>query len=149
MAYCSQALWPHRVQLKFRCILGRRHLPRFTKSLDRLPAPASFGSRDIGRRLVIITSGSAATGSGLHLKEHTGPIRITTIIEKAGKCTKDIGTARTMRATTGVTVTTVSTSMSGTTRRWGSRGSNLLRESARLERGRRNVAISPVGGVLS
>jgi hypothetical protein len=82
------------------------------KSLGRLPALASFGWKDIGRQLGAITGGSGDTGSVLRLKAHTGPIRITTTIAKAGNCTKDIGTARTTTATTGAT-----TGMSTTTRR--------------------------------
>jgi hypothetical protein len=89
------------------------------KSLGRLPAPASFGWRDIGCQLVAITSGSAVTGTVLRLKEHTGPIRITITIAKAGNCTKDIGTTT---ATIGATmimgmVIMATTGMSTTTKR--------------------------------
>jgi hypothetical protein len=92
------------------------------KSLGRLPAPASFGWRDIGCQLVAITSGSAVTGTVLRLKEHTGPIRITITIAKAGNCTKDIGTTRTTTATIGATmimgmVIMATTGMSTTTKR--------------------------------
>ena len=90
------------------------------KSLDRLPAPASFGWKDIGRLLGATTDGSGDAGSVLRLKEPTGPIRITTTIAKAGNCTKDIGTARTTTATTGATmgmVITMTTGMSTVTKR--------------------------------
>lgn len=90
------------------------------KSLGHLPAPASFGWKDIGRQPGAITGGSGDTGSVLRLKARTGPIRITTIIAKAGNCTKDIGTARTTTATTGETMGTVITTttvMSTTTKR--------------------------------
>ena len=103
----------------FRVYRDPLHLPSFMKSPGRFPMPASSGWRGIGRQLVTITSGFGDTGSVLRLKEHTGPIRITTTIAKAGKCTKDIGTTRTTTATTGATmiVGMVITTTTSTTRR--------------------------------
>ena len=59
------------------------------RSLGHPPAEASFGSKDIGRRRVTVTSGSGDIGSALPLKGRTGRIRTTTTIAKAGNGTKE------------------------------------------------------------
>ena len=94
------------------------------RSPGHLLARASFGSKGIGYRQLIVTSGSGDIGSVLRLKEHTGRIRTMTTIAKAGNITKDIGTARTMTtaigasmAMVGAMVSTTTVSMSATTNR--------------------------------
>ena len=94
------------------------------RRLGRLLAPASFGSKDIGHRLATVTSGCGDIGSVLRLKGHTGRIRTTTTIAKAGNGTKDIGIARTTTTAIGATtimggamVITTTVSMSTTTNR--------------------------------
>ena len=74
------------------------------KSLGLLPARALFGSRDIGNPWVTVTDGYGDAGIVLHMLARIGRIRITTIIAKAGSCTKDIGTAKTTTTTTGRTI---------------------------------------------
>ena len=74
------------------------------KNLGFLPTRDSFGSKDIGDRQVTITSGSRDIGSVLLLKGHTGRIRITTTIRKAGNGTKDTGTTRITTMTIGETM---------------------------------------------
>jgi hypothetical protein len=74
------------------------------KSPDRLPTRASFGSKDIGDRWVTITTGFGEIGSVLPLKGHTGHIRTTTTIGKAGTGTKGIGTTRTTTMAIGGTM---------------------------------------------
>jgi hypothetical protein len=49
----------------------------------------------------IVTSGSGGIGSVLSWRAHTGHTHITITIAKAGKCTKDIGTAKTTPTATG------------------------------------------------
>ena len=66
---------------------------------------------DIGNRLVTITGGSGDAGTVLHMKGHTGAIRIMTTIAKAGECTRDIGTMRTTTMAAGETMITVATIM--------------------------------------
>ena len=73
------------------------------RSMDRLQVQTSSGWMDIGNQLVISIGGSADVGSGLHLKGHTGVIRIMTTTAKAGECTKDIGTMRITTMATGET----------------------------------------------
>ena len=63
--------------------------------MDRLQVQTSSGWMDIGNPLVTITGGSGDAGTVLPMKGHTGVIRITTTIAKAGNGTKGIGTART------------------------------------------------------
>ena len=58
---------------------------------------------DIGNQLVTITGGSGDAGTALRMQGHTGVIRITTTIAKAGKCTRDIGTMRITTMATGET----------------------------------------------
>ena len=87
------------------------------RSLDLLPMRVSSGSKDIGHRRVIITSGSEDIGNILRLKGHTGCIRITTTIVKAGNATKGIGTTRITTTVIGasmimggiITITTITT----------------------------------------
>ena len=74
------------------------------RSLDHLPAQASFGLRVTGHRRVTITSGSGDIGSVPRLRGHTGRIRTTTTIAKAGSGTKDIGTTRTTTTAIGATM---------------------------------------------
>ena len=74
------------------------------RSLDRLQAQPSFGSRAIGHRRVTITSGSGDIGSIPRLKGHAGRIRTTTTIAKAGSRTEDIGTTRTTTTAIGATM---------------------------------------------
>ena len=57
------------------------------RSVDRLQVQTSSGWMDIGNRLVTITGGSGDAGIVLHMKGHTGAIRIMTTIAKAGECT--------------------------------------------------------------
>ena len=57
----------------------------------------------IGNPLVTITGGSGDAGTVLHLKGHTGVIRIMTTTAKGGECTRDIGTMRTTTMATGET----------------------------------------------
>ena len=61
---------------------------------------------DIGNQLVTVTGGSGDAGTVLHMKGHTGAIRTTTTIAKAGECTRDIGTMRTTTMATDGTVRT-------------------------------------------
>ena len=74
------------------------------RSMDRLQVQTSSGWMDIGNQLVTITGGSGDAGTVLLMKEHTGVIRITTTIAKAGKYTRDIGTMRTTTMATGDTM---------------------------------------------
>ena len=74
------------------------------RSPDRLPAQASLGLMAIGHRRVTITSGFGDIGSDPRLKVHTGRIRTTITIAKAGSGTKDIGTARTTTTAIGATM---------------------------------------------
>ena len=83
-------------------------------SMDRLQVQTSSGWMDIGNRLVTITGGSGDAGTVLHMKGHTGAIRIMTTIAKAGECTRDIGTMRTTTMAAGETMITVATIMIAT-----------------------------------
>ena len=74
------------------------------KNLGFLPTRDSFGSKDIGDQWATITSGCGDIGSVLRLQGHTGRIRITTTIRKAGNGTKDTGTTRTTTMTIGETM---------------------------------------------
>src|SRR6266852_8683361 len=105
MAHCSQSLLSRRVQPRFRCTSGPRHRRSAMRSMDRLQVQTSSGWKDIGNPLVTITGGSEDAGIGLHMKGHTGVIRIMTTTEKAGKCTRDIGTVRTTTRATEAMVT--------------------------------------------
>jgi hypothetical protein len=69
---------------------------------------------DIGNRLVTITGGSGDAGIVLHMKAHTGAIRIMTTIAKAGECTRDIGTMRTTTMAAGETMIMIATIMIAT-----------------------------------
>ena len=79
------------------------------RSVGRLQVHASSGWKDIGNQLVTITGGSGDAGTVLHMKGHTGVIRITTTTAKAGKCTRGIGTTRitTMATAENLTTTTM------------------------------------------
>jgi hypothetical protein len=66
---------------------------------------------DIGNPLVTITGGSGDAGTVLHLKGHTGVIRIMTTTEKAGECTRDIGTMRITTTAIGETMIMIATIM--------------------------------------
>ena len=85
------------------------------RSMDRLQVRASSGWKDIGNQLVTITGGSGGAGNVLHLKGHTGVIRTTTTIAKAGKSTRDIGTMRITTTATGETMVMIATIMITTT----------------------------------
>jgi hypothetical protein len=85
------------------------------RSMDRLQVQTSSGWMDIGNRLVTITGGSGDAGTVLHMKGHTGAIRIMTTTEKAGECTRDIGTMRTTTTATGETMIVIATIMITTT----------------------------------
>jgi hypothetical protein len=69
---------------------------------------------DIGNPLVTITGGSGDAGTVLHLKGHTGVIRIMTTTEKAGECTRDIGTMRITTTAIGETMIMIATIMIAT-----------------------------------
>jgi hypothetical protein len=84
------------------------------KSMDRLQVQTSSGWMDIGNQLVIITGGSGDAGTVLPMKGHTGVIRIMTTTEKAGECTRDIGTMRTTTTATGETTIMIATIMVAT-----------------------------------
>ena len=94
-----------------------------------LPMRDSFGSKDIGDRQVTITSGSRDIGSVLLLKGHTGRIRTTTTIRKAGNGTKDTGTTRTTTTTIGAT-TIASGGIAMTTTKGMSTTTNLLADGS-------------------
>jgi len=81
------------------------------RSMDRLRVRASSGWMDIGNQSVTTTGGSGDAGTGLHMKGHTGVIRIMTTTAKAGKCTRDIGTMRTTTMATGETMIMIATIM--------------------------------------
>ena len=85
------------------------------RSMDRLQVQTSSGWMDIGNQLVTTTGGSGDAGTGLHMKGHTGVIRTMTTTEKAGKCTRDIGTMRTTTMATGETMIIIATIMIATT----------------------------------
>jgi hypothetical protein len=85
------------------------------RSVDRLQVQALPGWKDIGNQSVTNIGGSADAGSGLHLKGHTGVIRIMTTTERAGKCTRDIGTTRITTTATGETMIMIATIMITTT----------------------------------
>jgi hypothetical protein len=70
---------------------------------------------DIGNQLVTITGGSGDAGTVLRIKGHTGVIRITTTIAKAGECTRDIGTMRTTTMAIGENVAMIATIVITTT----------------------------------
>jgi hypothetical protein len=111
MARCSQLLLLRRVQHRFRCTSGPRHRRSAMRSMDRLQVQASSGWKDIGNPLVITIVGCGDVGTGLHTKGRTGVIRIMTTTEKAGKCTRDIGTMRTTTRATGETMIMIGTIM--------------------------------------
>ena len=81
------------------------------RSMDQLQVQTSSGWMDIGNQLVTITGGSGDAGTALRMKGHTGVIRITTTIAKAGKCTRDIGTMRITTMATGETMIMIATIM--------------------------------------
>ena len=81
------------------------------RSMDRLRVRTSSGWKDIGNQLGDVTGGSGDAGTVLHMKGHTGVIRITTTIAKAGKCTRDIGTMRITTMATGETMIMIATIM--------------------------------------
>jgi hypothetical protein len=83
--------------------------------MGRLQVRASSGWKAIGNQLVTITGGSRGAGNVLLLKGHTGVIRITTTIAKAGKSTRDTGTVRITTTATGGTMVTIATIMITTT----------------------------------
>jgi hypothetical protein len=85
------------------------------RSVDRLQVQVSSGWKDIGNPLVTITGGCGDAGTVLHMKGHTGVIRIMTTTEKAGKCTRDIGTMRTTTTATGETMIVIATIIITTT----------------------------------
>ena len=66
---------------------------------------------DIGNQSATITDGSADAGTALHTKGHTGVIRIMTTTEKAGACTRDIGTMKITTMATGETTIMIATIM--------------------------------------
>jgi hypothetical protein len=70
---------------------------------------------DIGNPLVTITGGSGDAGTVLHMKVHTGAIRIMTTTEKAGGCTRDIGTMRITTMATEETMVMIATIVITTT----------------------------------
>src|ERR1700730_11414492 len=109
MAHCSQPLLSRLAQHRFRCTSGPRHLPSAMRSMDRPQIQTSSGSMDIGNQLVTITGGSGDAGTVLRIKGHTGVIRITTTIAKAGECTRDIGTMRTTTMAIGENVAMIAT----------------------------------------
>src|SRR5713101_4596749 len=114
MAHCSQPLLPRLVQHRFRCTSGPRHRRSAMRSVDRLQVQTSSGWMDIGNRLVTITGGSGDAGTVLHMKGHTGAIRIMTTIAKAGECTRDIGTMRTTTMAAGEAMIMIATIMIAT-----------------------------------
>src|SRR5260370_11234501 len=114
MAHCSQPLLSRLVQHRFRCTSGPRHRRSAMRSGDRLQVQTSSGWMDIGNRLVTITGGSGDAGTVLHMKGHTGAIRIMTTIAKAGECTRDIGTMRTTTMAAGETMIMIATIMIAT-----------------------------------
>src|ERR1700730_8906836 len=114
MAHCSQPLLSRRVQHRFRCTSGPRHRRSAMRSMDRLQVQASSGWMDIGNQLVNVTGGSGDAGTVLHMKGHTGVIRIMTTTAKAGKCTRDIGTMRTTTMATGETMIMIAAIMIAT-----------------------------------
>jgi hypothetical protein len=69
--------------------------------MDRLQVQSSSGWTDIGNQWVTITGGSEDDGNVLLIKGHTGAIRTMTTTEKAGRCMRDIGTARITTTATG------------------------------------------------
>jgi hypothetical protein len=69
---------------------------------------------DIGNQLVTITGGFGDAGTVLHMKGHTGVIRIMTTTEKAGECTRDIGTMRTTTMAAGETMIMIAAIMIAT-----------------------------------
>ena len=77
------------------------------RSMDRLQVQTSSGWMDIGNRLVTITGGSGDAGTVLHMKGHTGAIRIMTTIAKAGECTRDIGTMTMAAGETMIMIATI------------------------------------------
>lgn len=81
------------------------------RSMDRLQVQTSSGWMDIGNPLVIITGGSGDAGTVLPMKGPTGVIRTMTTTEKAGECTRDIGTMRTTTTATGETTIMIGTIM--------------------------------------
>jgi len=70
---------------------------------------------DIGHQSVIITGGSGDAGTVLPMKGHTGVIRTMITTEKAGECTRDIGTMRTTTTATGETTIMIATVVITTT----------------------------------
>ena len=99
------------------------------KNLGFLPTRDSFGSKDIGDQWATITSGCGDIGSVLRLQGHTGRIRITTTIRKAGNGTKDTGTTKIMTTAIGaptimgvaIVITTTTTMETATNRHQPSR----------------------------
>ena len=85
------------------------------RSMGRLQVQASSGWKGIGNQLVTITGGSGDAGTVLHMKGHTGLIRIMTTTAKAGKCTRDIGTMKTTTTATGETMIMIATVVITTT----------------------------------
>ena len=85
------------------------------KSMDQLQVQVSSGWMDTGNQLVTTTGGCEDAGSVLHLKGHTGVIRIMTTTGKAGKCTRDTGTMRTTTTATGETTIMIATVVITTT----------------------------------
>ena len=61
--------------------------------------------------MVIITGGFGDVGTVLRTKGHTGAIRTMTTTEKAGECTRDIGTMRTTTTAIGETMIMIATIM--------------------------------------
>src|SRR6202171_4919439 len=115
MAHCSQPLLSRRVQHRFRCTSGPRHRRSAMRSMDRLQVQTSSGWMDIGNQLVTVTGGSGDAGTVLHMKGHTGVIRIMTTTAKAGKCTRDIGTMKTTTTATRETMIMIATVVITTT----------------------------------
>ena len=85
------------------------------RSMDRLQVQTSSGWTDIGNQLVIITGGSGGAGTVLHMKAHTGAIRIMTTTEEAGNGMRDIGTTKITTMAIGATMVMIATIVIATT----------------------------------
>ena len=85
------------------------------RSMDQLQVQTSSGWMDIGNQLVTITGGSGDAGTVLHMKGHTGAIRIMTTTEEAGNGMRDIGTTRITTMAIGATMVMIATIMITTT----------------------------------
>ena len=81
----------------------QHHRTKVAVEIELRPEAASVPLKDIGNQLVHVIGGSGDAGTVLHMKGHTGVIRITTTTAKAGECTRAIGTMRTMTTATGET----------------------------------------------